>query len=222
MGGQSGEELDVAVPKAPCPAVRGEQDPERVVADDERDPEDAAELLAQGRGVGALSVGEAGVLEVALARQRAAGREHLAAEALPRLELDATHRRAHRPVDHLDPQPVGAQQHDVRDVDAEQPAGLAGHLVEHLAGVVEGGEPAGEVVEDGELLGATAQLGDRLRDVVVWLTHRPILTHPGTRAVGSGDDLPGVEHAVRVEGAADGAVHLDDGRATARPGGRRA
>ena len=171
VGGQPGEQLDVAVAEGPCPAVRGEQDPEGVVADDERHPEDAAELLAQRRRVGALSVREAGVLEVALARQRAPGREDLAAEALPRLELDAAHRRAHRPVDDLDPQPVGAQQHDVRDVDAEQPAGLPGHLVEHLAGVVEGGEPAGQVIEDGELVGATAQLGDRLRDVVVCFTH---------------------------------------------------
>ena len=179
MGGQSGEQLDVAVAEGPWPTVRGEQDPEGVVADDERDPEDAAELLAQRRRVGAFAVGEAGVLEVALARQRSTGRQHLAAESLPGLELDAAHRRAHRPVDDLDPQPVGAQQHDVRDVDAEQPAGLPGHLVEHLAGVVEGGEPASQVVEDGELVGATAQLGDRLRDVVVWGTHRPILTHAG-------------------------------------------
>ena len=181
VGGQPGEELDVAVAEGPRPALRGEQDPEGVVADDERDPEDAAELLAQRRRVGALPVGEAGVLEVALARERSPGREDLAAETLPRLELDAAHRRAHRPVDDLDPQPVGAQQHDVGDVDAEQPAGLPGHLVEHLAGVVEGGEPAGQVVEDRELVCATAQLGDRLRDVIVCVHPR---AHPHASGAG--------------------------------------
>ena len=151
MGGQAGEELDVAGAEGPCPTVRGEQDPDGLVADDEWDPEDAAQLLAQRRRVRAFSVGEAGVLEVALARHRSTGRQDLAAESLPGLELDAAHRGAHRPVDDLDPQPVGAKQHDVRDVDAEQPAGLPRHLVQHLSGVVEGGEPAGEVIEDREL-----------------------------------------------------------------------
>ena len=122
------------------------------------------------------------------------------------------HRRAHRPVDDLDPQQVGPQQHDVGDVDPEEPPRLPGHLVEHLAGVVEGGEPAGEVVEDGQLVGTTAQLGHRPRDVVVGSPTGPssrIGRASGSPA--SGDDLARVEDAVRVERPLDGAMHVHHG-----------
>ena len=57
MRGQPREQLDVVVAEGAGSALGGEQDPEGVVADDERHAEDAAELLAQRGRVGALPCG---------------------------------------------------------------------------------------------------------------------------------------------------------------------
>ena len=198
VAGEGGEQLDLPVGERARPAVGGEQHPDGLVVDDQRNPEDAAQLLAAGRSVDRSAVPEAGVVQVPLAPQRLAGPEHLAPQPDVAVQLDPPQCRAHRAVDHLDPQHVlRLKQHDVRHVDGQQPPSLAGHLRQHHRRVPQGGEAAGEVVEHRELLGPLPALVQQLAELAYPLRfgdlvvrHRGQPTNrPACREASSPEDL---------------------------------
>jgi hypothetical protein len=162
--GQRREQLHVMVGEASWSAVRGQQDADRLPAELQREPEDAAELLAARHRVDVRHPADPRVIQIRLGPHRATGAQHLSADALARAQRDTAERRAHGPVCDLDPQTLGMSQHQVGDVGVEQSAGLGGDFLEHLAGVVHRAQPAGEIVEHGELAGLATPCGQQLPD----------------------------------------------------------
>ncbi|SCD59167.1 hypothetical protein GA0115250_114713 [Streptomyces sp. BvitLS-983] len=152
--GERGEQRRLVVGPGAGDALGDEEDADGLLADAERDAEDAAELFARRRGVDGGGVGEVVVVEVVGAPVGLSGTDDEAAEADATGEFDAAQGGADGAVDDFDAQGrVVLGEHDVREVGAEQAAGLGGDLVEDVLGCVQGGEAAGQVVEDGGLGG---------------------------------------------------------------------
>lgn len=163
-GGEGAEQRDLLALEDPGAPVRREEDPDDMVAQRQRHPEDGDQPLVTHTGVDGEGVLEAVVLEVVVGDVRAGRLRDEAAQALPHAEPQLLEAGGDRALGHphVGVAPGRVVQAEIRHVRAEQGPGALHDRLEHGVQVPQAGQVVGRL-EQGRQLGlasaAPLQLG---------------------------------------------------------------